>query len=325
MTFDYKYTGKIKFQPQPETEINLFKRRLSPYILDENDPLIEAVNLAISLQRPLLLQGEPGCGKTLLASAVAFEFQTRLNLTKDYPFFPWYIKSTTRAKEGLYNYDSIARLRDAQLIGSNYKEYLDAQEIEDLLNRLKNPQEYIKRGALGEAFLEKTYRPIILIDEIDKADIDFPNDLLRELDKGEFSVVETNELKRAKQPPIVFITSNQEKELPDAFLRRCIYFYIEFPNYEQLIEIVKAHFSNQLSLNLVELAVDKFLEVREEGVKRKDSKKPSTSELIDWIMWLQNYPVDEALNIIDNLAENRALLGTLLKNKDDQEFYRENS
>jgi len=317
-----EYTGELKYQPKPDsasTEIK--KRRLYPYLPIKD--LIKAVNLAIYLQRPLLLQGEPGCGKTLLAGAIADEFSQRQQV-KDYPYFPWYIKSTTRAKEGLYTYDTVGRLRDAQLVGTNsYKNYMSEAEIEELFARLKDPYAYITWGALGNAFLEEKCRPIVLIDEIDKADIDFPNDLLRELEEQRFTVTETGKTIEAKQPPITLITSNSEKELPDAFLRRCIFYYLKFPDEERLINIVNAHFPDSLDRQLVEAAVGRFIELRENGVSRRDGKKASISELLDWIHWLKRYPTQEAFEIIDNLADNLPLLGALLKTKEDQESYQQ--
>ncbi|MEM7725500.1 MAG: MoxR family ATPase [Cyanobacteria bacterium P01_A01_bin.45] len=318
-----EYTGEQKYQPKPGSQNTEFiKRGLYPYLPSEE--LVKAVNLAIYLQRPLLLQGEPGCGKTLLARAIAYEFSKRLRV-KNYPYFPWNIKSTTRAKEGLYTYDAVGRLRDAQLVGTNYyKDYLKEEEIKKLFERLQNPDSYIKWGALGNAFREEKRRPILLIDEIDKADIDFPNDLLLELEEQCFQVTETGETIEAKQPPIVIITSNNEKELPDAFLRRCIFYYIEFPKNDDLIKIVNAHFPSSLEMDLVEAAVERFVDLREKGTSRKDSKKASTSELLDWIRWLNRYPTEEAMDIINNLAENQSLLGALLKTKEDQERYQDN-
>ena len=320
-----EYTGEQKYQPKPDPQnTDFIKRGLYPYIPSEE--LVKAVNLAIYLQRPLLLQGEPGCGKTLLARAIAYEFGQRLKV-ENYPYFPWNIKSTTRAKEGLYTYDAVGRLRDAQLVGTDsYTTYLNEKEKQELFKRLKDPASYITWGALGNAFKEENHRSIVLIDEIDKADIDFPNDLLQELDRLCFQVTETNESIEAKKPPIVIITSNNEKELPDAFLRRCIFYYIEFPSYDNLIKIVNAHFPGSLERDLVEFAVDKFLDLRETGSSRRDGKKASTSELLDWIGWLKRYSTEEALEIIDTLAheKNKPLLGALLKTKEDQETYQDN-
>lgn len=315
-----EYTGDLEYQPKPDAaSTDIKKRKEYPYLPSED--LIKAVNLAIYLQRPLLLQGEPGCGKTLLARAIADEFSQSKGV-KDYPYFPWYIKSTTRAKEGLYTYDAVGRLRDAQLLGTDsYKNYMSEEEIKKLFARLKDPYAYITWGALGNAFLEEKCRPIVLIDEIDKADIDFPNDLLRELEEQRFTVTETGETIEAQQSSIVLITSNSEKELPDAFLRRCIFYYLKFPSEEQLINIVNAHFPKSLDIELVAAAVERFIKMRKNGASRRDGKKASTSELLDLIRWLKRYPTQEALEIIDDLAGNLPLLGALLKTKEDQEYY----
>lgn len=249
---------------------------LAPYL--PSPELVNAVNLAIFLQRPLLLKGEPGCGKTRLAQAVAHE----LGL----PYEAWYIKSTTRARDGLYTYDAVGRLHDAQL---NRMGKQSRSKVDDLNN-------YIKKGALGRAF-ENPHRTVVLIDEIDKADIDFPNDLLRELDEQRFTIEETGEEIKANYPPIVFVTSNDEKDLPDAFLRRCLFYYIEFP-YAQLTNIVQAHFSESDS-DLVEGAVKRFIELRRKMEKGKSGKKVSTSELLDWFAVLRQFPKDQVLKQLE--------------------------
>lgn len=216
-----------------------------------------AVNAAITLERPLLIKGEPGTGKTMLAEELAESLGTEL--------IQWHIKSTTKAQQGLYEYDAVSRLRDSQL---------GDDRVHDISN-------YIVKGKLWEAFSAEK-RPVLLIDEIDKADIEFPNDLLLELDKMEFFVYETQERVVAKQRPIVIITSNNEKELPDAFLRRCFFHYIQFPNPDEMQEIVNVHFPD-LKKNLLDEALKAFFEIRDvPGLK----KKPSTSELIDWLKLL---------------------------------------
>jgi len=260
-------------QPKPE---DYGKDGLYPYLPSEE--LVEAVNLTIFLEkRPLLIKGDPGSGKTRLAQAVAYE----LGL----PYEPWYIKSISQARDGLYTYDAVRRLHDAQLAG---RAKGDGSKVDD-------PANYISLGPLGRAF-EKTERTVVLIDEIDKADIDFPNDLLLELDEQRFFIEEAGKEIKAHQPPIVFITSNDEKELPDAFLRRCLFIYIEFPSPSQLVAIVNAHFPDSPP-GLVESAIDRFLELRQrmEQEKGKAGKKVSTSELLDWFAVLRRYPEDEAL------------------------------
>lgn len=299
MTKQLEYTGKI--QPQlGDRDAN--GQSLYPYL--PYDELIEAVNLAIYLERPLLLKGEPGCGKTRLARAVAYE----LGL----PLEAWYIKSTTRAKDGLYTFDAVSRLRDAQLAATG-------RVIKDEdIPRISNPKTYVQWGALGRAF-QNTQRTVILIDEIDKADIDFPNDLLLELDEQRFIVDETGESIQAKAPPIVFITSNDEKDLPDAFLRRCLFHYVEFPSIPRLVEIVNSHFPST-SPPLVDKAVARFLQLRDDMGKDKGEagKKVSTSELIDWFRVLRKYPEDEVLAKLDGKLP---YAGVLLKTWEDHVRY----
>ena len=248
-----------------------------------------AVNAAITLERPLLIKGEPGTGKTMLAEELAESLGTEL--------IQWHIKSTTKAQQGLYEYDAVSRLRDSQL---------GDDRVHDISN-------YIVKGKLWEAFSAEK-RPVLLIDEIDKADIEFPNDLLLELDKMEFFVYETQERVVAKQRPIVIITSNNEKELPDAFLRRCFFHYIQFPNPEEMQEIVNVHFPD-LKKKLLDEALKAFFEIRDvPGLK----KKPSTSELIDWLKLLVAEDIPpEALHSKDGKAAITPLYGALLKNEQD--------
>jgi MoxR-like ATPase len=269
--------GKQYYAGKPISPQECQKYGLSPYL--PSSELIKAVNLAIFLEkRPLLLKGEPGCGKTTLAQAVAYE----LGL----PYETWYIKSTTRAKDGLYTYDAVGRLHDAQLARMN----------EASNSKVENLDNYIKLGPLGRAF-KNEQRTVVLIDEIDKADIDFPNDLLRELDEQRFTIEEKGEEVKANYPPIVIVTSNDEKDLPDAFLRRCLFYYIQFP-YPQLANIVKSHFLESSS-DLVEAAVKRFSELRQKMEKGKAGKKVSTSELLDWFAVLRQFPEDEVLKQLE--------------------------
>ncbi len=258
--------------------------------------LMLAVNAAITLQRPLLVKGEPGTGKTMLAETVA----AALGL----PLLQWHIKSTTKAQQGLYEYDAVSRLRDSQLGGEH------GGRVHDIAN-------YIVKGVLWQAFSAET-PTVILIDEIDKADIEFPNDLLRELDRMEFYVYETRELVRARHRPIVFITSNNEKELPDAFLRRCFFHYIRFPDKETMQRIIDVHFPG-LKKALIREALEVFFELREiPGLK----KKPSTSELLDWLKLLVAEDIPpEALRAKDQKAAIPPLHGALLKNEQDVHLF----
>jgi len=248
-----------------------------------------AVNAAIVLERPLLIKGEPGTGKTVLAHEVASALETNL--------LEWHIKSTTKAQQGLYEYDAVSRLRDSQL---------GDERVHDIKN-------YIKRGKLWEAFTAQL-RPVLLIDEIDKADIEFPNDLLQELDRMEFHVYETGETIKADARPVVIITSNNEKELPDAFLRRCFFHFIKFPDAETMRDIIEVHFPG-LKGRLVNEALNIFYQVRDvPGLK----KKPSTSELLDWIKLLLNEDVTpETLRQKDPTKVIPPLHGALLKNEQD--------
>jgi len=255
--------------------------------------LMLAVNAAVTLQRPLLIKGEPGTGKTMLAEEVAAALGK--------PLMQWHIKSTTKAQQGLYEYDAVSRLRDSQL---------GDEKVKDIAN-------YISRGTLWQAF-DADEQVVLLIDEIDKADIEFPNDLLRELDRMEFYVYETHQTIKAKHRPIIFITSNNEKELPDAFLRRCFFHYIRFPDKETMQRIVDVHYPG-LKKALLKEALEVFFDIRElPGLK----KKPSTSELLDWIKLLVAEDIPpEALKSGDKNNLIPPLYGALVKNEQDVHLF----
>ncbi len=316
---EYKYTGEAKYQPSEPTRDSQ-GRKLFPYLPEQD--LVKAVNLAIALERPLLIQGEPGCGKTLLARAIAYEFGQKYLEKKDqYPYFRWNITSRSQAQEGRYSFDALGKLRDAQMVNILGENYLTPEDKTRIIERLtkENCEEYINYGALGQAFQEKKHRPILLIDEIDKADIDFPNDLLAELEEPRFTIFETQKLVKAQQQPIVIITSNSERELPEAFLRRCIFYWLKFPSENRPREIVKLHFPQKELANLFDQAIDKFYTLREETKKKSVSKKVSTSELLDWLRILTNKPNEQALQEVNNLFKDAAQLGILLKSKTDIE------
>ena len=261
-------------------DINVFKGS-DDYVVTKE--LMNAVNVSIALQKPLLIKGEPGTGKTMLAESISKALDMDLII--------WGIKSTTKAQEGLYVYDTVQRLYDSQFGEGN---------VSDI-------KQYIKLGKLGEAFTSDK-QVVLLIDEIDKADLEFPNDLLWELDKMEFYINETKETIKTKHRPIVIITSNAEKELPDAFLRRCIFHYIEFPDAEKMEEIINVHFGN-IDQKLCQKALEAFYEIRKMD---EIQKKPSTSELLDWIQALMISGVD-----IENLSSEMPFVGVLLKKNQD--------
>ena len=257
------------------------------------DDLKMAVNAAVTLKRPLLVKGEPGTGKTMLAKEVAAQL--------DMPYFEWHVKSTTKAQQGLYEYDAVSRLRDSQL---------GDEKVKDIAN-------YIVKGKLWECF-ESEKQPLLLIDEIDKADIEFPNDLLRELDQMAFYVYETQKTIEARQRPVIIITSNNEKELPDAFLRRCFFHYIRFPDRDTMQQIVDVHFPD-LKKHLVKEAMEVFFGLRDlPGLK----KKPSTSELLDWLKLLLAEDIDPAvLHEASSKKTLPPLYGALLKNEQDVHLF----
>ena len=252
-----------------------------------SNDLTMAVNAAIALEKPLLIKGEPGTGKTQLAEELAKSLNCKL--------YQWHIKSTTKAQQGLYEYDAVSRLRDSQL---------GDERVHDISN-------YIVKGKLWQAF-EEEQRPILLIDEIDKADIEFPNDLLQELDKMEFFVYETQQVIKAKQRPIIIITSNNEKELPDAFLRRCFFHYIKFPTKAEMAKIIDVHHPN-VKQDLLKQTLEVFFDLREvNGIK----KKPSTSELIDWLKLLISDDLAQDV-LLNKKSDIIPLFGALLKNEQD--------
>ena len=256
------------------------------------DDLNMAVNASVALERPLLIKGEPGTGKTLLAEEVSRSLGMKL--------FQWHIKSTTKAKHGLYEYDAVSRLRDSQL---------GADSVGDIRN-------YIEKGPLWQAF-DCDEQVVVLIDEIDKADIEFPNDLLQELDRMEFYVHETQETIKAKRRPVIIITSNNEKELPDAFLRRCFFHYIRFPDHETMERIVKVHFPD-IKQRLLKESLEVFYSLRDvNGIK----KKPSTSELLDWIKLLVIDDIDPETIRTDSSKAIPQLYGALLKNEQDVHMF----
>lgn len=336
----YEYTGESQLENSNEQDCHLTDsegRVYYPYI--PSDDLKEAVNLAIALKRPLLLEGEPGCGKTRLAEAVAREFTHKYvqnekdengkqkDEQKSWTYYIWDIKSTMRARDGLYRFDNVARLRDAQLMGTNpqqIEEFLGEGETEKLKTRLKDKTKYLELGPLGEALkasITQNHPPILLIDEIDKADSDFANDLLFELEKFSFNIPETGENFSAPEnnKPIIFITSNREKPLPEPFLRRCFYFYVEFPQETILKKIINERFSKleKEQQALVQEAIKFFYDIREKLKNNPGSRPPGTSELIDFIDAIKD---KRASSDLDNLFKRLPLLGILVKTKQEQDL-----
>jgi MoxR-like ATPase len=330
----YEFVKEISYDSPASARTDLEGRCYEPYLA--SDGLVKAVNLAIDLGRPLLIEGEPGAGKTRLAAAIAYQLtQNNLAGKKDkqgrpcwWPFYTWSVKSYSKARDGLYVFDGIGRLRDAQMLGADLKDYLDPAQRAKILDRLQNPEKYCKYGALGKAIQEKGKRAVVLIDEIDKADSDFANDLLLELDEFRFDIPEIERTERLESPndrPIVILTSNSERPLPDAFLRRCLYFNIEFPDRDLLIDIVTKQQDHRIQQELafIEDTIKIFLQVRE-ATKKPGIRPPGTSEFLEFVRainLLRQRSPEELDDAMDDLTTNLPLLGTLLKTKKDQAAY----
>jgi len=343
---EYCYDGPDdKYQPSLNGESDPRGRKYFPYF--PGDDLKEAVNLAIDLDRPLLLEGAPGCGKTRLAGSIAYEFtQKYLKGQKDpdgrpawWPYYIWNVKSVGRARDGLYTFDAVGRLRDAQLVGmdpTKLEKILDGgqkdgqeKEFDRLKKRLQDVEQYRKFGPLGAALSQEVGdRPIVLIDEIDKADSDFPNDLLLELDQLRFEIPETGKeypLEGRNPRPIIIITSNQERPLPEPFLRRCLYFFVDFPDADALRKVIRGRFGamDDDRLDFIDRTIAHFLKVRDVLKEEPGTKLPGTSEILDFLTALKNKPTVDAVHALENLAERSPLLGIVLKTQRDQELYRE--
>ncbi|MBE9143553.1 AAA family ATPase [Planktothrix mougeotii] len=306
----------VEFRPPQGGEwSDLVDQQIYPYY--PSDGLVEAVNLAIRLNRPLLLEGEPGCGKSQLAAAVAYQFSKRYPDIQ-WKYRLWNIQSTSKAQDGFYTYDYVGRLQAAQLA---------KVEVTDENMNPSNPENFINWGPLGYAFQEHNCRTIVLIDEIDKADKDLPNDLLLAIDQQKFLVKELRtkegepcwKCANKAAPPIIFITSNREQELPRAFLRRCLYHYVEFPDRKRLTEILNSRFKN-LPATIVKPALEKFLKLREAMEEDEAYKQVSTSELIDWFQALYDYPPKE---IKEMLKAGIPLASALLKTHQDYNRYQD--
>ena len=335
---DYTYTGADCYQPPSTGLRDAQGREYFPYLPEPG--LKKALNLAIALKRPLLLEGEPGCGKTRVATALAYELSCKqLGSQKqpksDHPadwwnFYIWNVTSTSRAQDGLYTFDAVGRLRDAQLMGTDperLQQFL-GDDAESLKTRMRDKKEYRDFGPLGQALRNQTHRPVLLIDEIDKADSDFPNDLLLELDELRFTIPETNEPIGPPQPhntPIVLITSNREKPLPEAFLRRCLYYYVPFPKIDTLKRIIEARFGERIAQKdkIVEQALEQFDDIHQLLERQPGSRPPGTSELLEFLTALiqAERSVEDTIAELENLAQELPLLGTLIKTKSDQDLY----
>jgi MoxR-like ATPase len=343
-SIDYTYTGDEQYQPPSNGLRDPQGREYFPYLPEPG--LKKALNLAIALQRPLLLEGEPGCGKTRIAAALAYELTCKKWRTKPvadsnkpkgakqpkdwWKFYIWNITSTSRAQDGLYTFDAVGRLRDAQLMGTNperLQQFLgdDATALE---KRMRDKTQYREFGAVGKALQEEDYRPVLLIDEVDKADSDFPNDLLLELDELRFTIPDTEERigpPEDRNKPIILITSNREKPLPEPFLRRCLYYYVPFPEEGTLKRIIAARFGQRVAQKkeIVDLALKKFDQIHKLLEKQPGSRPPGTSELLEFLTALiqEDKTVEEAIAELENLAKELPLLGTLIKTKPDQDLY----
>ncbi|MEM9446971.1 MAG: MoxR family ATPase [Cyanobacteria bacterium P01_E01_bin.6] len=340
---DYTYTGDYRppFEDGKEPLRDHKGREYFPYLPEPG--LKKALNLAIALQRPLLLEGEPGCGKTRLAASLVYELtckqlegnppDSKTNAEDWWNFYIWNVTSTSRAQDGLYTFDAVGRLRDAQLMGTDpvrLQQYMGKLEAAALKKRMQDKTKYLDFGPLGLALKDQTHRPVVLIDEIDKADSDFPNDLLLQLDELRFDIPELGEGETVQPPearnkPIILITSNREKPLSEAFLRRCLYYYVPFPGDETLREIIKARFGEKYidKKAVVDRALDKFNDVYQLLKNQPGSRPPGTSEVLEFVTALLQHQQtdDDTLTELDNLSGELHLLGTLIKTSADQERY----
>lgn len=336
----YTYAESDAAQPPAKGVRDPEGREYFPYLPEPG--LVKALNLAMALGRPLLLEGEPGCGKTRVANALAYQLAYKKFKGKPekkgkwWNFYIWNVTSTSRAQDGLYTFDAVGRLRDAQLMGTAPERLQDflGDEVEDLKKRIKDKAEYLSYGPLGKALQNQTDRPIVLIDEIDKADSDFPNDLLLELDELRFTVSELDQDNNSIGPPtdttkpIVLITSNREKPLPEPFLRRCLYYYVPFPKRRKLEEIIQKRFEEKVvdKDELVSLALDKFDAIYDLLDRQPGSRPPGTSELLEFLTALiEDDDTETAISELHNLAneEGAYLLGALVKTQADQRAVKE--